>query len=305
MQTTCPRCGYDLQGVVDSWKTACPVLGTCSECALAFQWSEVLTDRFRTPAWSFEHVYWWRLPKSWFQVLATSWRPWFFWRSLKMTHPIRRPRLWLFTAVTVFAMYIVLCASMATWVYIAYQNEPGIGQAVIETVLFPFSTGEAITPSSWRAMRNYIPTPREVLTDQFADLLLLVAACPILMWLCAAGFVTLPVSRRRAKVRWRHIARIAVYGWTLVVPAILFLLVSRALEHRDHEILMSLSAGCRWIGGGLTVVVVPLTFVWWSLATGRYLKINHAWAVGLAVVFLALFVMYVCVDIYRILKIME
>ena len=37
----CPRCGYDLGGVVAIFRDSCPLEGTCSECGMALRWGEV------------------------------------------------------------------------------------------------------------------------------------------------------------------------------------------------------------------------------------------------------------------------
>ena len=41
-QPLCPRCRYDLAGVVASWSSACPCAGVCSECGLDFLWPDLL-----------------------------------------------------------------------------------------------------------------------------------------------------------------------------------------------------------------------------------------------------------------------
>ena len=48
---TCPRCGHEQRGVVQSWTHECPVEGVCSECGLAFRWAELLgNERVPSPA---------------------------------------------------------------------------------------------------------------------------------------------------------------------------------------------------------------------------------------------------------------
>ncbi len=73
----CPRCEYDLQGQVDTWRVPlssqadvvrfergevlesevgakCPVEGTCSECGLLFEWKFVFRPELAGPAWFVE-----------------------------------------------------------------------------------------------------------------------------------------------------------------------------------------------------------------------------------------------------------
>ena len=90
------------------------------------------------------------------------------------------------------------------------------------------------------------------------------------------GFVLLPVSRRRAKVRWAHVGRVTVYS--LILPW-LFVVVS----------------GAGFTGGmfyppSMTIIVtttvatgllqLPLLVLWWTFAVGRYLRIPHGFVVA-------------------------
>jgi len=50
----CPRCGYDLRGVVSSWRDTSPLIGKCSECGLSLEWSELLSRDQAEPAWCVE-----------------------------------------------------------------------------------------------------------------------------------------------------------------------------------------------------------------------------------------------------------
>ena len=103
--------------------------------------------------------------------------------------------------------------------------------------------------------------------------------------LCPLGFIALPQSRRQAKVRWGHIVRIFMYsagGWALIMALILWSGPSR----------MGAQIGLTpWLYQRILMVTILFTptflLVWWSLATGRYLKMRHAWGVGLAVTTMA------------------
>jgi hypothetical protein len=103
--------------------------------------------------------------------------------------------------------------------------------------------------------------------------------------LCPAGFLTLPVSRRRAKVRYAHIHRVTLYSVTLLVLPIGGLLGGPML----HLLARRLSiAYVLWVASFVVVIAYPvLLTIFWSCATGRYLKMGHAWGVGLAVVLMA------------------
>jgi O-antigen ligase len=92
----------------------------------------------------------------------------------------------------------------------------------------------------------------------------------------AAGFLFLPISRRRAKVRLRHIFRILMYGAAFVLPAYLVLALGA-----------SGALGSAGAFGWATTLRLPAALVavggmviWWSLATKRHLRMPHAWAIG-------------------------
>ena len=51
----CPRCGYDLRGITESWRNACPVDGRCAECGLEFAWRDVFAGDAMAPSWCVEY----------------------------------------------------------------------------------------------------------------------------------------------------------------------------------------------------------------------------------------------------------
>ena len=71
----CPRCGYELRGIVDSWTESCPLLGVCSECGLEFKWSEVFCPDKYEPVWCVEFRTAGWLPRSALKTLMMSLRP--------------------------------------------------------------------------------------------------------------------------------------------------------------------------------------------------------------------------------------
>jgi hypothetical protein len=102
---------------------------------------------------------------------------------------------------------------------------------------------------------------------------------------CGIAFALLPVSRRRAKVNWSHIIRVTSYGFALVIPAIMATMLSAGLtlgmNRGGGEWLVAIAAAC-WLA--LPIMLV----IWWSTATSRYLRMPHAWGVGVSVVILGL-----------------
>lgn len=89
----CPRCGYDVRGVIDTWSDSCPLLGTCSECGLEYQWSQVLHPEKYEPLWCVEFLGAGPMWRSAIKTYRRSFLPWRFWQELKMEHDVRWRRL--------------------------------------------------------------------------------------------------------------------------------------------------------------------------------------------------------------------
>lgn len=49
----CPRCGYDLRGLIAAWTDRCPRRECCTECGFEIDWSEQFND-LRLPGWYVE-----------------------------------------------------------------------------------------------------------------------------------------------------------------------------------------------------------------------------------------------------------
>jgi hypothetical protein len=89
------------------------------------------------------------------------------------------------------------------------------------------------------------------------------------------SLAVLPISRRRAKVRWSHIARVAAYS--VVIPTITILMCAAlALGH----VLTSQPAWAWWAATVALAGPPALTVAWWWAAIGRYLKMPHAFAIA-------------------------
>lgn len=106
----------------------------------------------------------------------------------------------------------------------------------------------------------------------------------VISLLLPLSFVLLPVSRRRAKVRWRHIGRVTAYGMFIPISAITIIAATFGLMMYAHS---PFTAG---------VVVktawwfVPCAAViWWTFAISRYLKMPHGLAVAILMAVLCAF----------------
>ena len=107
----CPRCGYDQRGVIESWRDACPLVGTCTECGLEFSWSEVLEPDKHEPRWCVEYAPRRRLlPPPVRRTIFRSALPWWFWSSLKMSHDIRWRRIVVY--LVMLSLVLLTCLAI-------------------------------------------------------------------------------------------------------------------------------------------------------------------------------------------------
>lgn len=108
----CPRCGYDLHGVMSLWQESCPLLGKCSECGLDYDWSFIFHPEKYAPEWCVEFALNRRkLLFAYPLTILFSFMPWFFWRRIKMEFPKRFRRVVPIFFVLLFASYLCLCIS--------------------------------------------------------------------------------------------------------------------------------------------------------------------------------------------------
>ena len=100
------------------------------------------------------------------------------------------------------------------------------------------------------------------------------------MWIAITmplAFVLLPISRRRAKVRWGHLARVACYG--LVIPAAIVtcMLGCVVVGYFFAGWQTRLDRVAHAVGRfGMVLGVI----VWWAAAIRCYLHIPHGWAIA-------------------------
>jgi len=315
----CPRCGYDLRGAITSWKESCPIEGRCAECGLGFEWGELLNPDRAVPRWCVEYARGWGMwPAAIKTLLVLLFRPRKFWRELKMTHAPRWGRLAvLYVAIFVLG-YLVFAGSVGLSIYTEYQdarNWPGAAMVPspmlsgLLAAVNPFawqqvtatttSTGGWTTLSSprdaarrarpqalWRevcaAVRgNAFIQPWRADPWELGRLAVLLAHGGIIVVIAPSAFLALPQSLRRAKVRMRHIARIGLYSVMFYMAA---LIAVCHLLIRGYRIPRNIWENLSIVGFGILVLAVVS---YWSLACKHYLKLPHAWGVGVSMVVLA------------------
>lgn len=265
----CPRCGYDLRGRIELWTNRCPIQGRCSECGLAFRWLEVLNPSFMTPTWWIESR---RIQSALVrQMLGTwlfTWNPPLFWTRIRLAHPIRWTRLaaYFLGSITVIVIVLVAAARLFTTA----------------------SLVDFLTAANWRFWWTHTSP-----WDMASSIRLLRLSSQV--WLCLAvfiatslapiGYLTVPVSLRRAKVRFSHLVRISVYGLPFIaLPCALALLTTLGLLNSRLKMPPFTESISRWA----TVASVLMCLLWWMTASSLYLKLQHGIAVGATAVLLPL-----------------
>ncbi|MCZ6837298.1 MAG: hypothetical protein O7G85_16100, partial [Planctomycetota bacterium] len=244
----CPRCGYDLHGMVDSWREQCPISGNCAECGLPFDWGELLNRQLNMPGWCVESPFV-RTRRAWlwasFRTLWMSLRPWRFWRELKMTHDMKLRRIVWYPLLLLILLYPIFAFSvgLAAWSFssrismqgFTLNGSPltiGIRSAALPLSQSPiYQTGGPWVGKTPRAMATrYFPIlipfslGSALKKRQFADpgigiyLPVKTAHALLILILAPLGFIALPITRRICRIRRVHLARI----WLYCLPLVLF-----------------------------------------------------------------------------------
>ncbi len=269
----CPRCGYDLSGLVATWRDSCPLDGRCSECGLNFEWANVLNPRMTTPEWSFEHAQK-RLVRSYLRTLFETFRPWRLFARLRMEHPIHFGRIFALLAVCLLALHIgvaAICASRHYGFYGGLQMAGGSAYSTLTDVglvaLWPYSSDRLV----WLT-RNSSSGPGPLVVAP------MLAFTPV-------AFLLLPGTLRRMRVRRAHIARVGHYS--LAAPCLIWsaLAVSWAVHHAvNWHNRMTTGVGVQWLPSdeavfratlaGNLLLLLWAPFFWWR-ACKQYLKLPH------------------------------
>lgn len=298
----CPRCGYNLRGVVETWKDSCPLDGTCSECGLAFAWREILSERVRPPQWCVEVGPVGSLRRTIPGTVLRVNRARLFWRSISMRLPLRWDRLVLLNVALLVAAYVLLCTMSAatTGAYLWKENaSQGVTvtademKAIATSLVQPWSPEPIGTITvAWRAVPMPLRSPRELLMiiwtrGHIGVVTHLAVGSLVFMPLV---FIVLPIARRRAKVRWAHIGRIALY-----TPAVIFLPLAILFAADAMRTVDQWTSGDVWLldllaelGGWLARLIPPALLImfwwWWRSACRHYLRMQRADLVAISIV---------------------
>jgi hypothetical protein len=107
---------------------------------------------------------------------------------------------------------------------------------------------------------------------------------PIFMILSACAFLALPISRKRAKVRWAHVWRVMLYGLSFMILPLLFIkaaLILRVCEFGGDPIFTKSSLKA---AAALSNFVCPVMMgIYWFVAIRRYLRMEQSIAIALSI----------------------
>jgi hypothetical protein len=292
----CPRCGYDLSGVVASWHVGCPIEGTCSECGLEFSWRDVLDPRWSVPGWAFEHARR-RVLASLVSSAARALWAWGFWRRIRMEHPIRGGRLGVWVVVMLLATHAVFGAYNGVY---AYADISRARQQLISALSTGQSAQNVVSAGTvWRHTLRAVVWPYSgTITSVWAPrgggwMWSTESRVPARVWLGPLAFSLFPLAylvlgqtMRRARVRRAHLVRIWAYSLALSPLTLLVWLrvlpqpepIADLAESLSYLVSPYVAPEWRYVPDWLYVLgeIVAAGGVFWWCATTRYLRLGHA-----------------------------
>jgi len=286
----CPRCGYDLSGVIVAWDHSCPLEGTCSECGLALQWSKVLNPVLSIPPWFLEHPYK-RIFRNFLPTFVRALRPRRFWNRIRMEHPIRRGRLAHFVFEILLSIHLIIgyltvaCTYSIFWPARVANGEipTSIVSSMALALVFPYREWQP-DYSVWAGADSIPP-----IIDAWGPFWLL--------WIIftPAAYLLLGTTMRRTKVRKVHLVRVAVYSLAPLsyLAGLYYLIVACRSSWWDLTPPPWVAAewidrGCERIDRVVSIrvifsIIIGLWLLWsWRCASRYYLKIPHALGVATA-----------------------
>jgi hypothetical protein len=279
----CPRCGYDLSGLVAAWTASCPLRATCAECGIDFECGNVLSARCLGPAWSFEHG----VRRSWGRWRATSrasLNPWRLTRELRIDHQVRPRRLLAFAAVWIGAGWVLLGVGR-----FVFQYGPGpwtapppgyTGQSLwLEWDCWAPRLGALLWPYGHMPIAAVFGVP--IGFPLYVPLIAFAlpwAMMPLLMCILGETF-------QRASVRRAHLLRGAAYslpGMSLKLHTVICMVIGSMIA---QSLGATLDVAAPLVILGLAGVSLLWLATWWWLFISRYLRLRHGAAVALLLMF--------------------
>ena len=276
----CPRCGYDQRGEVSQWTNRCPMTGTCNECGLELCWSQVFTHS-RHP-WLFEYQ-WRERPVR--RLLVTVFRtatPRRFWTDVRLEDPVYLRPVAIIVAILVIVFligYTLMGVSviLSSFGGIDSLSDPGVVREIFEEVRMRW----------WSELSGALASP------------------VLVIFIMPLTFLMLPITLRRARVHFRHVARIGLYAMGApFLFAVAWVLVQMVMHLGGMEDAAESVNPWRWVpyGGHSILYLRPYTLIgiglgamcaiwmsfWWWIACRRYLRLPSAGVTVVLMAFVAL-----------------
>ena len=214
---TCPRCGYDLAGTIQTWNQvpsgeeqhAYPLEGLCSECGLAFEWKYIFTPELAGPLWFVEspRVARWAKLKTMFRACV----PWIFWRGVRLEIPFRFDKA---ISWCVIMMGLPLALLLSCRLGAEFYSQYAFSSTIDRSIAFRLPAAP-VTPAQSFDL---------ALVQMGEDLIEIATSPSIFAWLptmvvlglgVPGLFLLLPFTRATYKVRAAHVARATFYSFSL------------------------------------------------------------------------------------------
>lgn len=310
----CPRCGYDVSGDCDRWKTQCPLEGTCPECGLRFEWRYLLNPALAAPSWLFDTNttrFWGPLVKT---LVRSLWPPGIA-KALRIEQEFRLKRSLMLFGVCVLLVHVTaMVCGTALEIDNVYglirtgRGRLGFSQRPLFDTLLQVRAADFALPDGVAVKRLIWPY-----ADLFDDPYVEVGDTPpwhiAWLWLVfiPLAFPPLTTTLRFARIRAAHIVRaachivpmIAIILWThVMLGSWAFYLSSsrtppwRSLRGRLFNFYES--GASSWVCLGAIGIV--LVWWWWRMVR-RYMRLPHATAVTAGIVLMS-FLAAVALTVY-------
>ncbi len=263
----CPRCGYDVSGVVPTWTESCPLEGTCSECGLSFTWADIFFPDRLWPRWSFEHG---RRASPWraIRMAARSFRPVNFWNGMRLEARVRPARLAIFAALVVLATWATIAL---LWGYNGYQMAT-LGRQQSKWV------GAYSIPEPWALMVEYALCPMGDRGGWWAPQPVTAPVAVFVVWclLIPVPFLAMPTTLARARCRRAHLLR----AWACFLPTPAAIVLASGVYWSAIIYAWMHGTGAWLVRTQMWTYVLALPAAawcvwWWRQCVGRYLRLEQ------------------------------
>ena len=155
--------------------------------------------------------------------------------------------------------------------------------AIAEAVFMPLSDTSFGSINAGRATQPY-PSPlnlRQFLLNDYGDIPKTLLFTLLGFWTCLLfpfTFIFLPISRKRAKVRWGHVLRVTCYSVFIPSTVICIALLLASLGFLFSNISELCLGTAHFVERYL---MVPMLIIWWAVAIKRYMYISHGWVTAI------------------------